>query len=194
MTLVQLVDPAAADPVAMPALESGRAQYGTVLNTWRALLHRPSIFAAYLPYLRAVVGPGVVDQRVKELASLAVTLANHCRYSASHRVRAARNAGVTDEELDRLAGGRTAELGAREALAIEYARELTLRPPELAAADVPAGVDEALLARVREAFSEPEIVELTATICLWNALTRFHRVMGLPLDMPAPPPAIEAAL
>ena len=40
VSLVRLVDPDEADPIAAPALESGMAQYGMALNTWRALLHR----------------------------------------------------------------------------------------------------------------------------------------------------------
>jgi hypothetical protein len=53
MALVRLVDPEEADPIVTATLESGRARYGVVLNTWRALLHRPVNFTAYLPYLRA---------------------------------------------------------------------------------------------------------------------------------------------
>lgn len=194
MTLVSLVDPAAADPSTMPALEGARAQYGTVLNTWRALLHRPAIFTAYLPYLRAVAGPGVVEQRIKELSAVAVAIANHCRYSTSHRVRAARAAGVSDEEINALARGDLSGFSPAERLAIRYARELSLRPPQVAHGDNPQAVAPELLDELRATFPDDALVELTANIALWNALARFHRVMNFPLDMPAPPPAVEAAL
>jgi len=175
-------------------LESGRSQYGVVLNTWRALLHRPPIFNAYLPYLRAVVGPGILDQRIKELAALRVAIANHCRYSASHRARAAAAAGITEDELAALAADRLDAFDDRERVAIEFARELTLRPPAVGFDERPQAVDGSLLVRVRAAFSEAEIVELTAGISLWNALSRFHRVMGFELDLPPPPAAVDAAL
>jgi alkylhydroperoxidase family enzyme len=51
-----------------------------------------------------------------------------------------------------------------------------------------------MLERLRAAFSEPEIVELVAAISLWNALARFHRVMGFELDMDAPPDEVAALL
>ena len=194
MSLVRLVDPDEADPVAAPALESGMAQYGMALNAWRALLHRPEIFNAYLPYLRAVVGPGAVPGRVKDLAAITVAIANGCRYSASHRVSAGLKSGIAPEELEALAADRLDDFTPEERLAIRYARELTLSPPATRHADNPQGVDPALLTELRKAFDEPQIVELTASISLWNALTRFHRVMDLPLDMPAPPPAIDAVL
>jgi AhpD family alkylhydroperoxidase len=182
VSLVRLVDPDDVDPIASPALESGMAQYGMALNTWRALLHRPEIFNAYLPYLRAVVGPGTVAARTKDLAAITVAIANGCRYSASHRVASALAQGVRPDELEALAADRLDAFTPEERLAIRYARELTVAPPVTRHAEL------------RDAFTEPQIVELTASIALWNALTRFHRVMDLPLDMPAPPPAIEAAL
>lgn len=175
-------------------LESGMAQYGMALNTWRALLHRPEIFTAYLPYLRAVVGPGSVPGRTKDLAAIAVAIANGCRYSASHRVSAGLANGISANEIDALAADRLDEFSPEERLAIRYARELTVAPPVIRHADNPQAVDRDLLAALAESFGEPQIVELTATIALWNALTRFHRVMDLPLDMPAPPPAIDAVL
>jgi AhpD family alkylhydroperoxidase len=175
-------------------LESGMAQYGMALNTWRALLHRPEIFATYLPYLRAVVGPGTVPARTKDLAAIAVAIANGCRYSASHRIGAGLKGGMRPDEIDALAADRLDEFAPDERLAIRYARELTVAPQLTRHADNPQAVDPDLLAALGETFDEPQIVELTATIALWNALTRFHRVMGLPLDMPPPPPAIDAVL
>lgn len=175
-------------------LESGMAQYGMALNTWRALLHRPEIFTTYLPYLRAVVGPGTVPGRTKDLAAIAVAIANGCRYSASHRVTAALKGGISADEIDALAADRLDEFAPHERLAIRYARELTLAPPVTRHADNPQAVDPHLLDALGAAFDEPQTVELTATIALWNALTRFHRVMGLPLDMPPPPSAIDAVL
>jgi AhpD family alkylhydroperoxidase len=194
VSLVRLVDPEDADPIAAPMLESGMAQYGMALNTWRALLHRPEIFTTYLPYLRAVVGPGRVPARTKDLAAIAVAIANGCRYSASHRVSAGLKGGIRVDEIDALATDRLEGFAPEERLAIRYARELTVAPQLTRHADNPQAVDPALLAELGTTFDEPQIVELTATIALWNALTRFHRVMGLPLDMPPPPPAIDAVL
>jgi hypothetical protein len=37
-------------------------------------------------------------------------------------------------------------------------------------------------------------MELVLSISLWNALCRFHRTMGLELDMPEPPEGVRAAL
>lgn len=194
MTLVTLIEPADAHPSVREALDAATRQYGQALHTWRALLHRPEIFGPYLPYLRAVAGPGEVPQRTKQLSALAVAILNHCRYTTSHRYRAAQAAGVTDAEAEALAADRLDRFAPQERLAVEYARQLTRNPPLVRAAENPQAVDPQLLAELRATFSEPQLVELTANIALWNALARFHRVMDFPLDMPAPPPAVDQAL
>jgi alkylhydroperoxidase family enzyme len=77
---------------------------------------------------------------------------------------------------------------------LQLCEELTVRPPSVAFADAPQLVDTGLLERLRSSFTDPQIVELVATIGLWNALARFHRVMGFELDMDPPPEAIAAEL
>jgi AhpD family alkylhydroperoxidase len=194
VTLVQLIEPSQADAAAQATLEAGRAQYGQVLNTWRALAQRPPILNAYLPYLRAVMGEGEVPRRTKDLAALEVAVLNRCRYTVSHRVASARTAGVTDDELDALARDDWSSFPEPEQVALELARELTLRPPVTPWDASPQAVETPLLTRVRRAFREPQIVELAVTISIWNALARFHRVMGFELDMPPPPSTLDDRL
>ena len=69
-----------------------------------------------------------------------------------------------------------------------------MRPASVAYADAPQLVSGEMLSRLRAEFTEPQIVELVATIGLWNALARFHRVMGFELDMDAPPDEVVAEL
>jgi alkylhydroperoxidase family enzyme len=109
-------------------------------------------------------------------------------------VRSARAAGVPDEDIVAVARGELDRFGARERMALELAQELTVSPAAVAYADAPQLVADDLLVRLRSEFTEPQIVELVATIGLWNALARFHRVMGFELDMEAPPDAVIAEL
>lgn len=192
--LVRLVERDEAPPEVQAVFDSGHAQYGRLLYTWQALANRPEIFVAYLPYLRSIVGPGALDQRLKELVQVRVSVLNRCRYSVSHRVRSAKAAGVPEEDLVAVARGELDRFAPKERLALEYAEELTLKPPLVPYSEERGAVSPALVAKVRESFDDPELVELTATIGLWNALTRFHRVMQFELDMDPPPPEIDEAL
>jgi uncharacterized peroxidase-related enzyme len=192
--LVGLVGKDEAPPEVREVFEGGEATYGRVLHTWQALAQRPEIFVAYLPYLRSIVGPGELEQRTKELVEVRTVVLNRCLYSTSHRVRSARAAGVPEEDVVAVARGDLAGFDERERVALELCEELTLRPASVAYAEAPQLVDGVLLERVRAAFTDPQIVELVATIGLWNALARFHRVMGFELDMEAPPEAVVAEL
>jgi uncharacterized peroxidase-related enzyme len=192
--LVALVSKDDATPEVRELFEAGEAVYGRVLNTWHALAQRPEIFATYMPYLRSIVGPGALDQRLKELVEVRTVVLNRCLYSTSHRVRSARAAGVSEEDVVAVARGELARFSEREQLALSVAEALTLRPASVPYAEAPQLVDAATLERLRASFTDPEIVELITTIAIWNALARFHRVMGFELDMDAPPEAISAEL
>jgi uncharacterized peroxidase-related enzyme len=192
--LVALVSKEEATPEVRELFEAGEAVYGRVLNTWHALAQRPEIFVAYMPYLRSIVGPGALDQRLKELVEVRTVVLNRCLYSTSHRVRSAKAAGVSEDDVVAVARGELERFADRERLALEVAEALTLQPATVPYADAPQLVESATLERLRASFTDPEIVELVATIAIWNALARFHRVMGFELDMDAPPEAVASEL
>jgi AhpD family alkylhydroperoxidase len=192
--LVSLVSKEDAPPAVRAVYDQAEPVYGRLLHTWQALAQRPEIFTAYLPYLRSIIGPGELEQRTKELVEVRTVVLNRCLYSTSHRVRSARAAGVSEEDIVKVARGDLSGFDERERLALELAYELTVRPASVPYADAPQLVPGEMLARLQAEFSEPQIVELVATIGLWNALARFHRVMGFELDMDAPPDEVIAEL
>ena len=192
--LVGLVSKEDAPPAVRAVYDQAEPVYGRLLHTWQALAQRPEIFTAYLPYLRSIIGPGELEQRTKELVEVRTVVLNRCLYSTSHRVRSARAAGVPEEDIVAVARGELDGFDGRERLALELAAALTVLPAAVPYADAPQLVAPSMLLRLRAEFTEPQIVELVATIGLWNALARFHRVMGFELDMDAPPDAVVAEL
>jgi alkylhydroperoxidase family enzyme len=192
--LVSLVSKEEAPPAVRAVYDQAEPVYGRLLHTWQALAQRPEIFTAYLPYLRSIIGPGELEQRTKELVEVRTVVLCRCLYSTSHRVRSARAAGVPEEDIVAVARGDMSGFNARERLALALAEALTVSPAAVPYADAPQLVPSDMLARLQAEFSEPQIVELVATIGLWNALARFHRVMGFELDMDAPPDEVIAEL
>ncbi|WP_399895346.1 carboxymuconolactone decarboxylase family protein [Streptomyces sp. BBFR51] len=194
MALVPLVPKARVDAADLPLIEAGEESFGTLLNTWLAIANCPGMFSTYLPFIRSVTGPGALDGRVKELTAVYVSLLNHCRYSASHRCYSALRKGVTEADLERLAAGDFASFSGTEQLALRFTRALTLDIPVTGRDAGVTGVDPELLAQVRDAFEPPALVEFVMSVSLWNALTRFHRVLDLDLDLGEPPAAVDAAV
>lgn len=164
---------------------------GTVLEAWKAIALVDDAFPAYFAYLRAVVGPGRVEVGLKDLTALRVGWLNGCRYSVSHRVAAARRNGVPEERILAVANP-TAEVFDEPWLAaFAFTDELTLAPPTVWPGEVATAVSPETLGRVAAQFDEPQRAELALSVSLWNALSRFHRVLDLDLDMPEPPPVLD---
>lgn len=194
MTLVPLLEKSQTTGAAHETLERGEQMWGQILNTWKALANTPDILTAYLPFLGSVAGPGTLDRRIKDLVAVQVAIDNHCLYTASHRCTSALKLGISETELDALAAGDLSGFSDDEQLALTIAHELTLNAADVRYDDQPQIVTPALLERAQAAFTPSALVELVLGVGVWNALTRFHRVLGLELDMPAPPAGVRSAI
>jgi AhpD family alkylhydroperoxidase len=194
MSLVPLLAGSEFDEADQDVLAAGEKAYGKVLNTWAAIGNSPGLFAVYLPFLRQINGSGLLENRIKELTALRVAVLNHCRYTTSHRYTAASANGATETDLTAVAQGDYREFTDRERIALQLADEMTTGLPVRTRDQSPAGIPVQLRDSAKEVFDPRELVELTMSISVWNALSRFHRVMEFDLDMPEPPPAVESVI
>jgi alkylhydroperoxidase family enzyme len=191
MSLIRLAEIDELDGTPREVAESGQAQYGQLLNTWRAIMNKPELFGAYLPFLRQVAGPGVLDMKIKDLSALYVGFLNHCQYTASHRSTSGLKNGVTPEQMVSAVAGEWSGFDDRTRIALAFTRELTLNPQTVTYEDAPQAVSSETLTALRNEFSDVEILELSMSVSVWNALSRFHRVMGFDLDMPEAPEGVN---
>jgi alkylhydroperoxidase family enzyme len=171
--------------------ESGLQQYGQLLNTWKAIMNRPDMFAAYLPFLRQVAGPGKLNQQIKDICALYVGVLNHCRYTASHRATSGLKNGIEESQMVAAVSGDWGSFDRPTQLALEFTKQLTLNPATKTFEELPQAVDSGLLASIKETFDDEEIVELAMTVSMWNSIARFHRVMDFDLDMPIAPEGVQ---
>lgn len=177
-SLVPLLTEAEFAEVDRPALRAGVGAYGQVLDTWAAIGHSPGLFSTYLPFLKQLNAPGALETRMKDLTAVRVAVLNQCAYTSSHRCNAALANGVTVEDLGAVAAGDLERFTERERVALALAEEMTVKLATVATEDA---------ARL---FGPAELVELVMCISVWNALSRFHKVMAFELDMPAAPAAV----
>jgi AhpD family alkylhydroperoxidase len=194
MSLVPLLTSGQFSPADTPALTQGVNAYGQVLNTWAAIGNSAGMLGTYLPFLRQLNGPSALDQRVKELTAVRVAVLNHCRYTTSHRCASALAKGVGVDELTAVARGDLEGFPAHERLALQLAEEMTVSLPTVPVAIGLTGVSTGLRDDLQRVFGPAELVELVMGISIWNALSRFHRVMAFEMDMPASPASVEAEL
>ncbi|MFF3877547.1 carboxymuconolactone decarboxylase family protein [Streptomyces sp. NPDC001978] len=194
MSFVPLLTADQFSSVDQSTLTKGVDAYGQVLNTWAAIGNSPGLLATYLPFLRQLNGPGALEERVKELVAVRVAVLNHCRYTTSHRYTSALAKGVGPDDLTAIAKGELERFTERERLALQLAEEMTISLPMVPVGRGTTGVSASVRDDVQRVFDAAQRVELVMCISIWNALSRFHRVMALDLDMPAPPALVEDQL
>ena len=66
-------------------------------NVWKALARHPAVMERFAEEMRAAFAPGKLDPLTKELAYLAVSIANQCDYCIASHGAMARAKGMTDE-------------------------------------------------------------------------------------------------
>ncbi|HLY18479.1 MAG TPA: carboxymuconolactone decarboxylase family protein [Bryobacteraceae bacterium] len=162
-TAIQLVEPSQNEYLAELEQRSRRANH-----FFRTMANRPEVLKAFVPFYGAIMGPGSVDRRTKELVYLTVSYANQCPYcTAAHRA-SGRKAGVTEDEMHALQAGQDAGFSASERSAIDYARELTRTAD---AANTRAALNQH--------FNDEQIVELTLVAAVANFTNRFNNGLDL---------------
>ena len=80
MATVSPVSTEKAAPDVKPIFESLSKQIGHVPNFFAMLAHKPEVLKHFMPFYQAIVGPGALEQRYKELAYLKTSTVNGCEY------------------------------------------------------------------------------------------------------------------
>lgn len=142
---------------------------GNPVEMLQAMALRPELLKMMAATGEAIYPGGIIERSVKEMIILEASRTNACQFCTESHIAIVRMMGLNPSGenplslLDDLS-----RLSRREALAVEYTRA--------AQADsnrVPAELFE----RLRAAFSDPEIVELTAMIGLISMLNIFNNCL-----------------
>jgi alkylhydroperoxidase family enzyme len=112
-----------------------------------------------------------IDRRRQALAQLKAATLTQCEYRIDLGSQIVRQWGLTDEELLALPAYRTSPLFTDvEKLVLDYAVGMSRTP---------MNVPDELFARLREHFSDTQLVELTHLIALENMRGRFNLALGV---------------
>ena len=155
---------------------------GFVPNSLLTMQRHPAIVKGFGELTKAVMSSdGAVDPGFKRLLAHFASRAAGCQYCEAHSLIAANLSGIDQEKLDAIWDYQTSDLYTpAERVALDFA---------LAAGAVPNGVDAELMDRMAEHWSEIQIVEILAGICLYGFLNRWNDSMATELE----PPAVDMA-
>jgi uncharacterized peroxidase-related enzyme len=162
-TSIKKVDPAENEFLA--SLEARNKQPNLFFRT---LANRPEVLKAFVPFYGAVMGPGPVERRIKELVYLTCSYANQCAFCTAAHTASGKKAGITEQEMQSLQAGQEQGFSEPELAAIRYARELTRTANA-------ATTRDALAAH----FNDEQIVEIALVAATANWTNRFNNGLGI---------------
>jgi uncharacterized peroxidase-related enzyme len=162
-TAIRLMDPAQNEFLAQLEKKTGKPNH-----FYRTMANRPDVLKNFVPLYGSIMGPGVVERRVKELIYLSASFANECAYCSAAHSASAKKAGISEDELAALRTEQDSLFSAPERAAIGYARELTRT------ADAGDTRDA-----LNEHFSSEQIVEITLIVGMANFTNRFNNGLEL---------------
>jgi alkylhydroperoxidase family enzyme len=132
--------------------------------------HQPKVLTGMGRFQQAVRKAHSVDERVKNLVELKGAQMIGCEYCVDLGSQICRNSGLRDDELLALPRYRHSDLFTeREKLALDYAVAVMRTPVE---------VTDELVTRMKEHFSDEQLVELTTLLTVVN-LDRFNAAFGI---------------
>lgn len=152
-----------------------RGILGFVPNSLLTMQRRPSMVRAFGVLTEAVMDPsGSVDPGFKRLLAHFASRAAGCQYCEAHSLIAAGISGMDSAKIEAVWTYQTSPLFSdAERAALDFA---------LAAGSVPNGVDEAVMAKLRQYWSEEQIVEMLGAICLYGFLNRWNDSLATELE------------
>jgi 4-carboxymuconolactone decarboxylase len=144
----------------------------------RMLLHSPQVADGWNSLLGAIRQRSVLSDAIRELVILRIAVLNRADYEWVAHEPEARRAGLNDAQLDAIRRDQVdfdSALDDVQRHVIAYTDEMT---KEIDVADT-------VFDSLRPHFSEPELVELTATVAAYNMVSRF--VVALQVTVPTAP-------
>ncbi|WP_144635674.1 carboxymuconolactone decarboxylase family protein [Bordetella genomosp. 13] len=150
-------------PDTQPLVERIQKERSSLPNLYRMLLNSPAIAEGWLAYLTAVRQKSSLPARLRELIILRVAVLNEADYEFEQHLPIAVQAGCTEVQVAGVKSGDFSSLEKGEGAVLAYCDEMTRS----------IRVKDATFAAVRGAFSDQEIVEITATVAAYNMVSRF---------------------
>jgi alkylhydroperoxidase family enzyme len=148
---------------------------GFIPNSLLTMQRRPKMVKGFGALTRGVMDPeGAVDLGLMRLIAHFSSRAAGCQYCEAHSLVAAKIHDVSQEKLDAIWDYQSSPLYSEaERVALDFA---------LAAGSVPNAVDAELFKRMRQHWSEEQIVQILGAVCLYGFLNRWNDSMATDLE------------
>ena len=148
--------------------------YGAFENQAGVMAHRPPIFKNTWAMLTELAEEGVLSKRYLELCLVTVSLLNKCTYCVSHHAPKLAVQGVSEAGAARLLDYKShPELDEVDKLVVEYAIAVTNNWNR---------TRDEIFTRLKQHFTEAQIVEMTWRTALCGAFNRFNDILQFDIE------------
>jgi uncharacterized peroxidase-related enzyme len=167
--------PPDANPELQDTLQTYKKHLGYVPNSVLIMQHRPKLVKALAQLASAVWDPASeVNLGFKRLLAYVASRTHGCHYSMAHAAEAAHRLGIDAAKLAAVCEHGTSRLYTEaERVALDFA---------IAAASQPNAVTDELFARMKQHWTEAQIVEIAGAVALNGFLNRWNDTVAPALE------------
>lgn len=156
-----------------PTYERFAGEYGPFLNQVKVFAHRPPAVKHLMGLLLELADEALLPKRYLEIALVVVSKLNECTYCVAHHTPRLVDQGLAPETVARILDPDCPGLDDLDRLVRDYAVQVT---------DSPGRIRDAMFERLREHFTEAEIVELTLRTALCGFFNRFNDALQIGME------------
>ena len=165
-----------ADDATLAFYDKAEDRFEMLLNIFKVFGHTPELGSVFTDSVMAMLKDGELDWVTKELIILKATHRNECQYCVVQHETLSKRLGISEDKIADIGGDR-------------YKDSSHFTDAEKALMDltVQIGVDAnhvsaELWGRLKQHFSEPQIVEAVFVITQYIAISKFGDALGVVLE------------
>ena len=173
---VSYVDRDQANAQTIAFYDKAEERFEMLLNIFKVFGHTPELGAVFTDLVMAILKDGELDWTTKELVILKATHRNDCQYCVVQHETLSKRLGISEDKIADIGGDR-----------YKSSPHFSEAEKTLMDLTVQIGVDAnnlsgELWGRLREHFTEPQIVEAVFTITIYIAVSKFGDALGVELE------------
>ncbi len=156
-----------------PIYERFAGEYGPFLNQVKVFAHRPPALKHIMGLLLAMSDEQVLPKRYLEIALVVVSKLNECRYCVAHHTPRLIEQGLTPEAVAAILEPEVPGFDETDMLVRDYAVEVTNNFQY---------IRDGMFDRLKQHFTEEQIVELTLRTALCGFFNRFNDALQIGME------------
>ncbi len=168
MAIIKSLEKDQINKIAKAVYDSFKEQTGSVPEWVKVMAHRPEILKEFTELFKSIMNQGEIDPDLKWKIAYTVSETLKCKFCVSVTLKTLKKLGASDKLLEDIKN--IENLPEQEKEILKLVKDLTLD-----------GYlnNPAVLERLKEKMTEPQLVEIISVIGLFNYINRFNNTFAI---------------